>query len=66
MQVCVGGKPGKRGFLDRRVAIAAVNAKLARMVPVAEGNGLLARDVLIGVPGRQRNFIEREAQRAND
>jgi hypothetical protein len=48
------------------VAIAAINSKLAGVVPVAEGNGLLARNVLVRVPRRQRNLVERKTQGAND
>ena len=44
MQVLVGGMPGERAALDRRVAVAAVDAQLAGVMAVAERHRLLARD----------------------
>ena len=40
MQVFVGGMPAKDAVLDRGVAIAAIDPQNARMVLVAEGDGL--------------------------
>ena len=43
MQVFVGGMPAKRDCLDRRVAVAAVDAEAADVVLVAELDRLLAK-----------------------
>ena len=48
------------------MAIAAVDPQLASVVLVAEGNWLFARNMDIGVPGRQLNSVERGAQQRND
>ena len=48
------------------MAIAAVNPQFSRVVLVAEGDGLFARYMDIGVPGRQFNSVERGAQQRND
>ncbi len=43
-----GGKTGKFGRLDRRMAVAAVDPIVADMVLVAEGDRLLSRDINLG------------------
>src|SRR5271155_459484 len=48
------------------MAIAAIDAELSRVVPVTEWHWLLARNVLVGVPRRQRDRIKRVSQPAND
>jgi hypothetical protein len=48
------------------MTIAAVNPEFSRMVAVAEGHGLLPRNVLIRVPRRHRNRVKGESKRAND
>ena len=49
--------PGKSSLLDGGVAIAAVDPKLARMVGMAERNGLLARNVLLSHVSRALDLI---------
>src|ERR1700685_4619422 len=61
-----GGDPRKRRFLDGRVAVAAIDSQLARMVPMAERDGLLPLDILLRVPRRHRDRIQRVAERAKD
>src|SRR5580692_6909142 len=61
-----GGKPGERGALNRSVAVAAVDAEFTSMVPVAEGHGLLSRDVLFGIPRRHGDAPEREPEHADE
>ena len=45
MQVLVGGMPANAESLDRRVAVAAVDAVAGDVVLVAELDRLFARDV---------------------
>src|SRR5262245_29792242 len=54
-----GRNAGERRFLDRRVAIATVNPVAPYVALVAELNRLLARDELLGDPGRTIYLIEK-------
>src|SRR5262249_5004902 len=57
---------GKRRVLDRRVAVAAVDA-VTRDVPfVAELNWLFARDVHVGHPRRAAHLAENHEQASDE
>ena len=59
--------PGKSSLLNGSVAVAAVDPKLARMVGMAERNGLLAREVLLSYVSRTLDLIpETQAQDRQD
>src|SRR5712692_6542689 len=61
-----GRNAGKRGLLDRCVAIAAVNSQLPGVVLVAEGHGLVPGDVDIGDVRREVHGVDRVSQRGDD
>src|SRR5271154_3862773 len=61
-----GWNARKRRLFNRCMAIAAIDSEFPCMVAVAERHGLLARNILVGVPRRHRNGIKRESERAND
>src|ERR1700735_1848077 len=48
------------------MAKAAVNSQFTRVVLVAEGDRLFARDVYIGIPRRQFNSVQRSAEQRDD
>src|SRR5579864_2645190 len=52
--------------LHRRVAVAAVNAKLPGMMAMAEGNGLRLRKILFRVIGRLSDLVERETEKSHN
>src|SRR2546427_368644 len=59
------GDPGEGRILDRRVAVAAVDAVAGDVSLVAELDRLLARDARLGDPGRAVDLVE-EAEQARD
>src|SRR5438105_13966248 len=60
---CFGRRQaGKRGLLDRGVAVAAIQSQTRDMMLVAEGHLLLPRHVLVGGVRRAVNQIDKAAQ----
>src|SRR5207249_9876499 len=58
--------PGEGRILDRRVAVAAVDAVAGDVAFVAELNRLLARDARFGDPRRAVDFVEQAEQARDD
>src|SRR5579863_582605 len=51
-------KTSKRRLFDGRMAVAAVDAELAHVMPVAEWDRLLNRKTPVAIPARQLNLIK--------
>ena len=56
----------ERGLFHRCVAIATIDSKFARMMLMAERNGLLARYIHIGVPRRHSDLVKHAAKQSNN
>src|SRR5262249_54788364 len=57
---------GEGGFLDRGMAVAAVDAVAGDVPLVAELNRLFARDVRFGDPGRAVDFAEQPEETGDE